>query len=103
MFGLRKRRKWGRPTVSDIEEVVSELADRYGYGDIWLYGNYYENLFEPGDPAQIMLDRTQEYPHVNGFMDECYQALGVDVHVYYTRDDRRTDYIRANSRLIHHA
>lgn len=105
MFGiLRNRGRQRYPSIDKIEKTISNLADKYGYGDVWLYGDYYEGLDRPGDHVQIMVDRFPRNPHFHGFMDECYQTLGVNVFVCLKKDsDPRTDYILANSRMIHHA
>ena len=104
MFGkFRRKKKEECPSTDDIVKIVCELADEYGYGDIWLYGNYYEGIYSPWTDAQIMIDPDQKYPHINGFMDECYQKLGVNVFVDYKKPGPKTEYVMANSRLIHRA
>ncbi len=68
MFGYRLQKIWKLPSVSQIERTLSELADKYGNGDIWLYGNYYERLFNELDDVQIMYDpsRLQALDGIHG-------------------------------------
>ena len=45
MFGYRLQKIWRQPSIAWIEQTLSELADEYGYGDVWLYGNYHERQY----------------------------------------------------------
>lgn len=97
-----RRRK--RPSVAKIEKTISEMADKYGYGNVWLYGNYYEGVYEPLDDVQIMLDDSQHPQHIQAFMGECWRVLGVYVDVcLMTERNPETEYVLTHSRLIHHA
>ncbi len=104
MFGYRLQKIWKQPPVAQIERTLSELADKYGYGDIWLYGNYYEGLYSELDDVQIMYDPSQNHRYMMGFMEEFYQASGLRV-VTHRRDDGDplAQYILANSRPVHMA
>ena len=103
MFGIwfnRKRKK--QPSVAKIEKVISDMADRYKYRNVWLYGNYYLGLYEPGDEVQIMLDEAQDPRHIQAFMADCWDALGVYVDVcLMTELTPQAQYVLDNSRLIH--
>ncbi len=103
MFELGNKRR-RRPSVAEIERTISEVADKYGYGDVWLYGKYYEGTYEPLDDIQIMLDDSQDPKHIQAFMGECWRKLGIYVDVsLMTERNPETEHILAHSKLIHHA
>ncbi len=104
MFGYRLQKIWKQPSVAQIEKTLSDLADKYGYEDVWLYGNYYEGLYREGNGIQIMMDPAQYVMYRPRYMHSCYRALGLELDIYMRDDaDPLTEYILANSRLVHHA
>lgn len=102
MFG--KAKKWKQPSVAKIEKTVSEIADRFGYGNVWLFGNYYIGSYSAGDDIQLMLDSSEKHCHLLGFMGDCTNATGLRVQLYLSDENKeKTEYILKNSKLIHHA
>ena len=99
-----RRRGIGHQTVASIEKKVSEAADEYGYGNVWIFGNYYVGLYSEGCPVQVMLDSSEDPKHPLAFAGACRRATGLDTVVYLSdTDPELTDYVMRNSRLIHHA
>lgn len=93
-----------KPTVPQIERRVSKVAEEYGYGNVWLFGNYHEGLYSDGCPIQVMLDSSEDPKHPLAFAGTCRRVTGLDTVVYLSgTDPRLTDYVMRNSRLIHHA
>lgn len=108
MFGGRGRYtrsgRWKQPSVEFIEKAVSKVADEYGYGNVWLFGNYYVGAYEDRDDIQVMLDASEHPRHTLAFSNSCEIATGLGTQVYLTdQDERVTEYILKNSKLIHHA
>lgn len=102
MIPFRRRRR--QPTVAQIERTISEVADDYGYGNVWLFGNYYISLYSEGCPVQVMLDSSENPRHPLGFTGACTREVGLDVVAYLSATDPElTEYVMRNSRLIHHA
>lgn len=102
MISFRRRRR--QPTVAQIERAISKVADEYGYGNVWLFGNYYAGLYSDGCPVQVMLDSSEDPQHPLAFAGACRRETGLDAVVYLSdTDPRLTDYVMRNSRLIHHA
>lgn len=99
-----RRNRSKQPSIKKIERSISEVADRFGYGNVWLFGNYYEGLYNDGCPVQVMLDSAENPKFTLAFSQECYERLGLETVVYFTGEwPEKTQYILDNSRLIHHA
>lgn len=97
-------RGWRQPSVREIGKAVSRVADEFGYGNVWLFGNYYIEACEERDPIQLMLDSEEEPRHMMAFADRCSRATGLETQLYLTCEwPEKTEYILANSRLIHRA
>lgn len=93
-----------QPTVREIEKAVSRAADEFGYGNVWLFGNYYEGIYNEGCPIQVMLDSSETPRSPMAFADTCYRATGLQTAVYLTdHNAKRTAYVMTHSRLVHHA
>lgn len=98
------RKDWKQPTVAQIEKTISRVADEYGYGNVWLFGNYYVGLYSERCPVQVMLDSSENPKHPLAFAGACRRETGLDAVVYLSATDPKlTEYVMKNSRLIHHA
>lgn len=97
-------RGWRQPSVREIGKAVSRVADEFGYGNVWLFGNYYVGVYEQGCPIQVMLDSSEDPKHPMAFANRCYLATGLETVVYFSDENpKRTAYVMSHSELIHRA
>lgn len=90
--------------LDKICRVVSKIADRYHYGDVWVFGNYYVGIYEDDTPVQVMLDPRQPNKYLHAFAYDCWEELGlVTVLDFLEPGTPRTEYIMRNSRKVHEA
>lgn len=88
--------------LDKICRVVSKVADRYHYGDVWVFGNYYVGIYDDDTDIQILIDNHQPHGDLYKFAYDCSKELGLGTVIeFLVPGTRRTDYIMRNSRKVH--
>lgn len=56
----RRQARGSRHTPEDIAMAVSRTAGEYGYGNVWLFGDYCVGIYGEGCLVQVMLDSSDD-------------------------------------------